>query len=361
MWKKDTDTLRRYLMICLILLAALAIAVLLYRYGPPMLTGVLGFLGKALFPFAFAWVAAIFTRPLVDLLCRCLRLPRSLAVLLAMILCIGTLTLLLAALAVVIIYVVGEAVFYINQQGIAFNLLTSFSHLLDLDLGQFSFLLNSISGAAGNLARQALSLLLGLIKATPAAFLLVLVTLVATFYWCRDEETVKRLLAAPFPRPRRHSVLETYDVVSRITANYLRAQLLLVAISILICVVGFYLLCVPRALALGLLAGGLNMIPMLGPGTLLLPWGLWLIFTGQHLLGVGLLSVFIAVLVVHNIIQPKIVGDRVGLHPLVALAALFLGLRCFGVVGLLLGPVVASLALALYQKRKRDNPPLGTG
>lgn len=353
MLKKDTETLRRYLLICLIILSVLVMAILLHRYAPPLLADVLGFLGIVLFPFAFAWLIAVFTRPLVAFLHRRLRLPSTLAVLLTMIIGLGLLTVLLTALTVVIIDVTGRLISnYSNQENI-------FSYLVML-LQQLSGYLNidltapQTWAAAGDLAGQGLNLLLYLIKATPALLLLLLVTLVAIFYWCRDEETVKRLLVAPFPRSKRRAVREAYDTASTVLGSYLRAQLLMVAISIILCIAGLSLMSMPRALALGLLAGGLDIIPILGPGTILLPWGLWLIFTGQHLPGIGLLVLLVVVIMVHNIIQPKILGDRVGLHPLVALAALFLGLKLFGVVGLFIGPLAAGLAFALFRKYRRQ-------
>jgi sporulation integral membrane protein YtvI len=358
-WKKDTETLRRYLLICLITLVALSIAILLHRYALPLLADLLGFLGVVLFPFVFAWLAAVFTRPLVSFLCRRLRLPPSLAVLLTMIIGLGILALLFTALTMVIIEVAGQLTRYFShQENMAAELLARLQLLLrqlNLDFAE-----PQTWAAAGNLAGQGLSLALNLVKATPALFLLILVTLVAIFYWCRDEEKVKRLLIAPFPPARRRALRDTYEAASQVTGNYLRAQLLLVGISTVLCMAGLALLSLPRALSLGLLAGGLDIIPMLGPGTVLLPWGLWLIFSGQRLMGVGLLVLLIVVIAARNIIEPKIVGDKVGLHPLAALAALFLGLKLFGLAGLFIGPVAAGLGIALYRKRRQDNTPLKT-
>lgn len=363
MFKKDTETLRRYLLICLITLTALCIAILLHRFGPPLLRDMLGFIGIALAPFAIAWLAAIFMQPMARALSRYLHLSYTLAVLLTMLFCLAVLALIIMALVLVVGDVVAELLIYFSDSGnsvmLLFERLQQLYSYLDINFDQLQQWLGQLADAAGSLAGQGVGIAVSIAKATPTALLLVIVSLVAMFYWCLDEEAVKRLLTAPFPAARKRMVLDTYDSISQVVGSYLRAQVLLVTISIVISIAGLSILRIPSALPMGLLAGVLDLIPMLGPGTLLIPWGLWMLLSGQVVTGLGLLLVLAAVVLVRNIVQPKIIGDRVGLHPLAALASLFIGMELFGAVGLILGPVTAALAVAIWRVHK-TSPPLNT-
>ena len=88
----------------------------------------------------------------------------------------------------------------------------------------------------------------------------------------------------------------------------------------------------------------MDIIPILGPGTLIVPWAAWSLITGDFISGVGLIIIYATTTISRNILEPKIVGDRVGLHPLATLAAIFIGMRMFGLVGLILGPIVLAIA-----------------
>jgi len=97
----------------------------------------------------------------------------------------------------------------------------------------------------------------------------------------------------------------------------------------------------------------MDIIPVLGPGTLIIPWAVWSFVVGDIGFGIGLLVIYIIVSVTRYILEPKIVGDRVGLHPLAALAAIFIGMKLFGLVGLILGPITLAVVLAMLKARRQ--------
>lgn len=365
-FNKSAETLRHHLLLCLIALVLLLIGVVLYQYYPTILGDVFGFLGIVVFPFAFAWIAAIFTRPMVNWLHLKLHFPKTLAVLVTMLVCLAVFGGLITALVLVVIDVVGDLRIYFSDQNNSVSLLITqiqeIYNRLNMDFEQLQQWFVRIGEAASGLASQGFGYAVDFVKATPTALLLILVTVVAIFYWCRDEEKIKRVLAAPFPKRKRALFLDAYDTVSDVIGNYLRAQLLLVTVSITVCLVGLMILRVPNAIPMGLLAGGLDVIPMLGPGTVLVPWAIWCLLTGNFFRGIGLAIIFGAVILIRNLIEPKILGDRIGLHPLAALASLFVGMKLFGVVGLIIGPISVAVFMVVYRARKarpKQRPPAG--
>ena len=365
MFKKETETLRRWLIIALIVLVALVSVVVFYTYYPTILGSMLSFLAVALFPFVFAWIVCVFTRPIVQSLQRYLRLPKTLAVCLTMLFCLGAMGALVAALILVIIGIISEVSLYFadpqNSLMLLFQQLQDFYLALDMDFSQVQEWLSLLGEAAGSLAGQGLNAAMYIVRATPVAIFMVVVTIVATFYWCRDEEVIKRLLGMPFSPARRQTIFESYEAVSRVIGSYLRSQIVLMLIAIVVCIVGLTILGVPNNLSMGLLAGGLDFIPVLGPGTVLVPWGVWLLINGQYFQGFGMLVIFVAMTLIRNLLTPKIVGGQMGLHPLAAISSIFIGLIMFGVVGLIIGPIVLGIILVLYRERKakqgQPNPP----
>ena len=85
------------------------------------------------------------------------------------------------------------------------------------------------------------------------------------------------------------------------------------------------------------------MLPLVGSGAFLVPWGIVSLLSNRPTLGAGLLILYGVVAVMRNIIEPRVVGEQLGLHPAATLAAMFLGLRIFGLLGMLLAPVIALL------------------
>lgn len=86
-----------------------------------------------------------------------------------------------------------------------------------------------------------------------------------------------------------------------------------------------------------------DMLPLVGSGAFLVPWGIVSLLSNRPTLGAGLLILYGVVAVMRNIIEPRVVGEQLGLHPAATLAAMFLGLRIFGLLGMLLAPVIALL------------------
>lgn len=87
----------------------------------------------------------------------------------------------------------------------------------------------------------------------------------------------------------------------------------------------------------------------IGPGTIFVPWIIWEFATGSTRMGVSLLLVYATISIVRQVLEPKIVGDNIGLHPLVTLISLYVGLQLGGLVGMILGPVSVVIFMACYR------------
>ena len=97
---------------------------------------------------------------------------------------------------------------------------------------------------------------------------------------------------------------------------------------------GFAFLGIPHGIFLAALIAVVDILPVLGTGTVLVPWGFITLFLGDYGLGIGILLLYLVITIVRNTIEPKLVGKQIGLHPVVTFAGMLLGLKYFGFLGM---------------------------
>lgn len=130
--------------------------------------------------------------------------------------------------------------------------------------------------------------------------------------------------------------------------GWLKAQLKLCAVTWGIVSVGFLLLGIPDSFLRGAGVALVDAIPILGTGTVLVPWAVVCLIEGQSLRAIGLLCTYGAAAMTRTVLEPKLVGSQLGLDPLMTLGALYAGYRFWGFPGLLLTPILASAAKSLF-------------
>lgn len=162
------------------------------------------------------------------------------------------------------------------------------------------------------------------------------------------------LISARLPALRksiRKSIPEKwFEAAARVKTalgGWVKAQLKLMAVTWGIVTVGFLLLRIPFAPLWAALVAVVDAVPILGTGTVLVPWAVVCFLQGQSLQGVGLLCVYASSAVTRTVLEPKLVGRQLGLDPLVTLGALYVGYRFWGFAGLLLAPILASAVKSL--------------
>ncbi len=194
-------------------------------------------------------------------------------------------------------------------------------------------LLDRSADAAFDLARQLPGSLVTLGTAVLAAYLI-----------CARLPALRERLARSALWQRWHRAL------SRLIQNarcWLKAQVKLSAVTFVIVLGGFLLLGVRNKLAMAALTAVVDAVPLLGTGTVLLPWALFSILEGKPVLALGLLGVYVTALVTRSALEPKLVGRQLGLDPLAALVALYIGYRLWGFGGMILAPILAVTAREL--------------
>jgi predicted PurR-regulated permease PerM len=153
-------------------------------------------------------------------------------------------------------------------------------------------------------------------------------------------------------RPYMHHV---HDDILAGAVGFIKAQILLVSLTAFSTMAGLLIFGFRYAVLMGVLAGLLDFVPYLGPTTLLVPWSVFFIADGKIVAGIEILTVMLAVAVVRQLAEPRFVGQKMGLHPLVAIGAMYFGAHFFGPAGFVVGPISAMIIKVLAEVL--DPPP----
>lgn len=195
----------------------------------------------------------------------------------------------------------------------------------------------------------------------PAAFIFLTVTLLACYYFTADDGRIGRGLASALsrvtPLPLRDRLPPIGRRLRRLGRQYLRACLLLGLLTFLQAFIGLAVLGVRYAFILALLIAAVDFLPLLGTGIILIPWAAVCLLLGKIRLGIGLLILYAVSSVLRQVLEPKLIGEGLGLHPLVSLFSMYAGLKLFGVWGMILAPLVAAGVRAVVGADRRSDEP----
>jgi sporulation integral membrane protein YtvI len=173
------------------------------------------------------------------------------------------------------------------------------------------------------------------------------VFLVAVYLFTLSLPAMKSSFLSLFEDKSRLQVEEVLLSLRKSVFGFLRAQLLLSVITYVLAFVGLLIIGTGYPLAIALLIVVVDILPVLGVGSALVPWAVYQLVIGEVYTGVGLILLFLVITVVRRIVEPKILGDAVGIGALSALISLYVGYELVGLIGVFLGPIVVIVFMAM--------------
>lgn len=210
------------------------------------------------------------------------------------------------------------------------------------------------STAVNGITSTATSFLSGfassVVKNTPQILVSAVVTVVASCYIAADYDYLYEYFTKNAPQKICNICNDIKEMTSEIVVKFIRGYLLLMLITFAELTVSFYILGVKHAAVVAAIVSVIDVLPILGTGIVLVPWSIVALINGDYLVGIGLLVTYVVIVVLRNFLEPKIIGKQVGLYPLLTLIAIFVGLKLFGVFGMLLFPLALILLINLYKK-----------
>ena len=223
-------------------------------------------------------------------------------------------------------------------------------YLDELDPAVVTALMDNMNSALGSLGSfvtnasvRIISYISGIAAAVPGSFLNVIITIIVTFFLAIDYPKVTGFILRQLPEKADFYIGEVRDYVGGTLLKCLASYALILCITFLEISVGLTVLRVPNAILIALCIAVFDILPVLGTGGIMIPWGIISLIMGKWVLGLELLALYLIITVIRNIIEPKIVGHQVGLHPVVTLLSMLAGLQLFGIIGLFGFPITLSL------------------
>lgn len=324
----------------------LAAAYVLIRFGLPLLM-----------PFVIAFVIAYFLKWPIRFVSAKLKIPRKLTAILMVILfygTIGTLLTLLVIRAISSLTTLVQNLPLIFRDSIVPFLTDIFTNLEDsilrldprlLDTLEYlsEHLIQSLGQLASSLSLGSMGFLSSLASSLPMLFIKLLLMVISTFFLAMDYDRVTVFLVRLLNRPARNMFLQIKQYVVGTLFVCIRSYAIIMSITFVELTIGLSIIGISHAPLIALCIAIFDILPVLGTGGIMIPWAVIAALQGHYSLAVQLFIVYLVVTIVRNIIEPKIVGGQLGLHPVATLASMFVGSQLLGVVGLFGFPILLSL------------------
>ena len=186
-------------------------------------------------------------------------------------------------------------------------------------------------------------------KNIPSALVHIIMTIISAYFFIADREKIVDFVMKYTPETIKKYVKLIWTDAKKVVGGYFFAQFKIMAVVVLILFVGFLLLRIKYAILLAVLISFLDMLPFFGTGTALVPWALFKLLSGDYRIAVGLVVIYGVSQLVRQLIQPKIVGDTIGLNPLATLLFMYVGYKFMGVLGMIIAIPVGMILINLVK------------
>lgn len=313
-------------------------------------------------PFVVAWIIALLASPMVKFLEEKLKIRRK----------AGTACVIIAVIALIVLIGYGVAAFLIDQiQGLMHDLpdiweglqlqideiSRSFSRLfasLPKDVQEsWAYFLENVENSLGEwvagLGTPSMSWLGSMAKQLPNLFVAVIMCLVAAFAFTAERANMRNFMQDYMPETMK----KYWDMIrvslSSAVGGYLKAQLKIECWIYLIVAAGLLILRISYAPVLAIFIAVLDFLPVFGTGTILWPWIVFEVFGRNYKLAIGLALIWGVSQIVRQVIQPKIMGDSMGMHTLPTVFLLYIGYKVSGIFGMIIAVPIGIIFVNMYQ------------
>ena len=198
----------------------------------------------------------------------------------------------------------------------------------------------AVYGLPAQLSQWTLDTMARTAQAGPDALLFTVTAGIGTYFISAAFPGIAAFLAAQLPEDFRRRLSGLGQDLKGSFGGFLRAQLILMAMTFFELLLAFLLLRIPDAAGIAAITALIDALPVFGTGVVLVPWALYSLLLGSYGQGVALLICWLLVNLVRNCVQAKLLGDQIGLDPIVSLIAIYVGWRVWHVWGMLLFPIL---------------------
>jgi len=313
-------------------------------------------------PFVIGWIVALIANPLVRFLEKKMKLLRkhSSAIIIIIVIAaiVGIAYLLISLLIKEIIELVNDLPMIVTSAKSQFTDVTQRIRKISgtLPFGMQNMINKSITGISdyitefvNNMEPLSMSSAGNVAKNIAEGFLMVIVTILSAYFFTAEKDELSLKLKKVLPKPVVDYWHVIYDNFKAAFGGYFKAQFKIMLVLTVIMFIGFEVLNAGYSFLLALGIALLDVLPVFGTGAILGPWAVINVLTGNYMRAVGLIIIYLICQVVKQLLQPKMVGDSIGLNPLATLVFMFIGYQFYGVFGMIIGIPIGMVLVNLYR------------
>ncbi len=308
------------------------------------------------FPFFVAYFLAWIIRPITELLYRKLKIPRVIGGSFSLLLLVGLFG---TAFFMLVNILLKQAIELIRNLPVYLNLIADkLDHICGYCDGLFGLAVGTIrtivddniintinmvkTDVMPNITKQTVSITVKMV-----VFIgVILIVLVAAVLMSKEVPSFRE----------KYQKNSLYNDIHRVTSKlteaghaFLRCQLIIMSIVAIICVGGLYIIHNEYAVLLGIGIALMDALPILGSGMVFIPWAIIKLINGDIITAAILITIYLICQIIREILEPKLIGNRIGIKPLYTLIAMYIGVKLFSVLGFFLGPVGLLIIITVYK------------
>lgn len=315
-------------------------------------------------PFIIALIIASIVEPIVKFLNKKLKFNRKIAAIVSLLLVFGILSLLITLGVTRLVEECKNLIATSND---------SYKELYNYCIGYINDIQNGNSPLPDELAELAKKATEGVIEGAnkiatglggkiitgvsslPTMITYIIITVLATIFTCFDRQFVLDKISSQVPKKWIDKVKEVYTEMCSVSWNYIKAEAKLSFICFMWVLIGLIIfdvcgLDVKYTVLMAVVIGFIDLLPIFGAGSVMIPWSIYLGFTGNTPLAIAVICLWAVWAVLRQIIEPHMVSKQIGMHPLVTLLAMYTGFKLIGVFGLMIGPIICLILLNVFRE-----------
>lgn len=189
-----------------------------------------------------------------------------------------------------------------------------------------------------------------IISFVPSLFISTVIMIIATFFFVVDYDRINEFFDEKAPEKWRNALNGVKYYIRNTLLVVIRSYAIIMLLTFSELSIMFTLCGVKYAMVIATIIAVFDIMPVLGTGGIMLPWAIICVILGDYTLAIELVIMYVIVTVVRNYVEPKVVGEQLGLHPLVTLISMFIGLRLFGFLGLFGMPI----GISYFWKKRNE-------
>ena len=186
-----------------------------------------------------------------------------------------------------------------------------------------------------NIVGKSLNTFLSIALSIPMWITIVFVVILSTYFFTRDMSSIKKRFISVFSDSGRDKIEKIWSQGLKMLTKYVKAYFFIYFLTFVQTLAGFSILGVKYSVLLSIICAFADILPVLGIGLVYLPLSAIYIISGNYFAGFGILILFVLISIVRQIIEPKIVSTSLDIHPVTTLVAIFIGLKAFGIIGMI--------------------------